>query len=559
MDTYDQPTEPQAPGVEWIPTGDPLPASGHVLPDEEPTIPLTPTVPASPGIGAAMQTIADQRTMTQKSMARRKFMGKSLAGLAVAGGVATIGGVALAEWLTHRGGSTQVASNVQIGHLLRRAGFGAAADELSMYSNLGYQGAVDRLLNYQQVDDSAMEQRLQALKFNLSSTQDQQRWWLLRMAWTQRPLLEKMTLFWSGVLTSSFRKVGGPKAYVRMINQNNFLRAHAFDTFDNILLGITSDPAMLFYLDLTKSTKTHPNENYARELMELFTVGVANYTQQDVFAGAAALTGWHIRGVSASYYNPKDHNDLPVRFMGQTGSFTYKDILRILADHPATPWFIGHRLFAFFAYENPSTDDLKPLVDAYVQSGHNMGAVMRALLLSPQFSSAQAYRSRIKSPTEFTVGAYRALGIQGDGEGLPAITTLMGQPLFDPPNVAGWPGDKTSLNWLNSGAWMTRLNFIDMLLARGTAATKGKPLVDLQGMVNANQLSSPEEFVDHFSTFLLDGSLPADRRSQVLDYFTASDNSSSTHITLTGGKSYPLNRVRGALYLLMASPEYQLN
>jgi uncharacterized protein (DUF1800 family) len=565
MDMYDEPTEPRPLRARDAQSETPAPAPGEALPYEGPTLKMAPPAPDQPGLGAAMQALADQPTLTRKSAARRTFMGKSLAGLAAAGGAALVGGVALGEWLNHGGLNNlfhgPAASNVQTGHLLRRAGFGASASELSMYSSLGYQGAVDRLLNYQQVDDSAMEQRLQSLNLNLNSVQDQQRWWLLRMAWTQRPLLEKITLFWSGVLTSSFRKVGGPRAYIRMINQNNFLRAHAFDTFDNILLGITADPAMLFYLDLTKSTKTHPNENYARELMELFTVGLGNYTQQDVFSGAAALTGWHIRGIDGSYYNPNDHNDLPVRFMGKTGNFNYKDIINILTNHPSTPWFIGRRLFAFFAYENPSTDDLKPLVDAYVRSGHNMGAVMRALLLSPQFSSARAYRSRVKSPVEFTVGAYRALGIQGDGTGLPAITTLMGQPLFDPPNVAGWPGDKVSSNWLNSGAWMTRLNYIDILLARGTVGRTANPtpLIDLQGMVNANQLDSPEAFVDHFSTFLLDGPLPADRRGQVLDYFTASGNASRQQITLSNGKSYPLNRVRGALYLLMASPEYQLN
>ena len=149
------------------------------------------------------------------------------------------------------------------------------------------------------------------------------------MAWTQRPLLEKMTLFWHGVLTSSFRKVGGKNGYMRMINQNNFLRDHAFDTYDNILLGITSDPAMLFYLDLTRSRKTMPNENYARELMELFTLGLGHYTQQDVYEGAAALTGWHIRGLS-SYYNPKDHNYLTKTYLGHTGNLNYKDVINIL-------------------------------------------------------------------------------------------------------------------------------------------------------------------------------------------------------------------------------------
>jgi len=453
-----------------------------------------------------------------------------------------------------------MASETQTGHLLRRAGFGATPDELTMFRNLGFNGAVDRLINYQQVPDDAMENRLKALNMNLNKPLDQQRWWLLRMSWTQRPLLEKMTLFWHGVLTSSFHKVGGPRAYMRMIIQNQFLRNHAFDTFDNILLGITSDPAMLFYLDLTKSRNNSPNENYARELMELFTLGLGHYTQQDVYEGAAALTGWHVRGLTSQFY-PQDHNDLVKTYLGHTGNLNYKDVVNILANHPATPWFISRKLFTFFAYENPSDDDLKPLVDTYVQSGHNIGEVVRTLLLSPQFSSTKAYRSRIKSPVEFTVGAYRAMNINGDGTGLPTITTLMGQTLFDPPNVAGWPGDKLSALWLNSGTWMTHLNYIDLLLARGTLARAGStPLVDLQGTVNTHQLNSPEHFVDHFSSFLVDGELASDRRTQLLEYFTAKDNSTrGAPIALGNGTSYPLGRVRGTLYLMMASPEYQLN
>jgi len=137
----------------------------------------------------------------------------------------------------------------------------------------------------------------------------------------------------------------------------------------------------------------------------------------------------------------------------------------------------------------------------------------------------------------------------------------MGQTLFDPPNVAGWPGDKVSALWLNSGTWMTRLNYIDLLLARGTAARVGStPLVDLQGIVNTHQLSSPDKFVDHFSSFLLDGELGGDRRTQLLDYFTTQVSGiRGIPITLTNGKSYPLGSVRGTLYLMMASPEYQLN
>jgi hypothetical protein len=544
MDMFDQPTEPRM--------------SFDQAQDDNPPTPLEATQAPIPPAAPPQQPAP---------VSRRKFMGKSVAGLAALGGAgvaAALGGVALEKLIQHGGlihpFQGPAASSMQTGHLLRRAGFGASPEEIALYKPLGFSGAVDRLLNYQQVADDDLENRLKALNINLNSPTDQQRWWLLRMAWTQRPLLEKMTLFWHGVLTSSFRKVGGPRAYMRMINQNQFLREHTFDTFDNILLGITSDPAMLFYLDLTKSTKKAPNENYARELMELFTLGLGHYTQQDVYEGASALTGWHIKGLTSRYY-PQDHNDLVKTYLGHTGNLDYKDVINILVNNPAAPWFISRKLFTFFVYENPSTDDLKPLVDTYVQSGHNMGAVMRALLLSPQFSSAKAYRSRLKSPVEFTVDAYRALGINTNGSGLPAITTLMGQTLFDPPNVAGWPGDKVSALWLNSGTWMTRLNYIDLLLVRGTSAHgSSTSLVDLQGVVNKYQLNSPEQFVDHFSSFLLDGNLDSNRRTQLLDYFTAQDGSSGgTPITLTSGKSYPLSRVRGTLYLMMASPEYQLN
>jgi hypothetical protein len=187
---------------------------------------------------------------------------------------------------------------------------------------------------------------------------------------------------------------------------------------------------------------------------------------------------------------------------------------------------------------------------------------MRTLLLSPQFSSPKAYRGRLKSPTEFTVGAYRALGISDNGKTLPNFTTLMGQTLFDPPNVAGWPGDKVSALWLNSGTWMTRLNYIDTLLLVGGAGkrTTTTPPVDLQDIVNAHNIASPEQFVDHFSSFLLDGVIDSNRRTQLFEYFTTKDSArGSGKITLTNGQSYPLNRVRGTLYLMMASPEYQLN
>ncbi len=510
-------------------------------------------------LGQAASPTPAQAQPARRKVSRRAMIGGSILGLA---GLSA-GGFALEHWIQD-GGISELfhgqAGNQQIGHLLRRAGFGASPSDLATYKGLGFTGAVDRLLNYQQVSDNETDNRLNALNLDLNKPVDQQRWWLLRMAWTQRPLLEKMTLFWHGVFTSSYTKVGGPRAFMRMMIQNQFFREHAFDTFDNILLGITADPAMLFYLDLTKSHKNAPNENYARELMELFTLGLGHYTQQDVMEGAAALTGWHVRGLS-SVYVPADHNNLTKTYLGHTGNLDYKDVVNILANHPATPWFIGRKLFAFFAYENPSTEDLQPLVEAYVQSGHNMGQVMRALLLSPQFSSAKAYRSRIKSPAEFAVGAYHALDMQGDGNGMPQFTALMGQTLFNPPNVAGWPGDKVSALWLNSGTWMMRLNYIDALLVRGKFTARGTPSpINLQAIVDANSIDSPEHFVDYFASFLLDGNIDPARRAQFVDYFTTAGTSrGGAQVTLKNGQSYPLSRVRGTLYLMLASPEYQLN
>ncbi|GAC1653434.1 MAG: hypothetical protein NVS4B12_25160 [Ktedonobacteraceae bacterium] len=371
-----------------------------------------------------------------------------------------------------------------------------------------------------------------------------------------------MTLFWHGLLTSSYRKVGGPKAYARIMVQNQFFRAHAFDTYDNILLGITSDPAMLVYLDLTKSRKNAPNENYARELMELFTLGIGHYTQQDVYQGAAALTGWHVKGsATQAHYIEHDHNSLTKTYLGQTGNLDYKDVVHILANHPATPWFLCRKLFTFFVYENPSNEDLQPLVDTYVKSGHNVGEVMRTLLLSPQFASQKAYRARIKSPAEFVAGTYRALNAQGNGKGLEYMTAIMGQTLFDPPNVAGWPADKVSALWLNSGTWMARLNYIDSLVSGSrNPQSRTNNTVDIQALVNTNNIDSPERFVDFFTAVLLDGVIEKDRRAQFLAYFTQQNTSkSSAQITLTNGKSYPLSNVRGTVYLILASPDYQLN
>jgi uncharacterized protein (DUF1800 family) len=505
----------------------------------------------------------DSYTPPPPAAPRRGFSRRALLASGAALGVAGLGtglGIGadqLVHALRHTGSAGPLPSSAQLGHLLRRAGFGVAPADIAMYTPLGSEGAIDRLLNYQQVPEN-VDQRLAALNLDLRRIPDLQQWWLLRMAWTQRPLLEKMVLFWHSLLTSSYTKVGGPKHFSFLYDQNQFFRAHALDRFDTILMGITIDPAMMIWLDLARSRKQAPNENYARELMELFTMGVGHYTQEDVHNSARSLTGWTIDAATGqAVFRPRLHDDGVKTFLGQTGNFNAHDIITIIARQPATGQYICRRLFTFFVYEQPDDRTLQPFVDVYVQSGHSIGAVVRAILTSPAFFSAQAYRARIKSPVEYMAGILRALGGQPSKQLTHQALVTSGQELFNPPNVAGWPGTTVSANWINSGAWMVRLNFADLLLT-GLPRFVGAP-VDIQAMVAQNQLRTPTALVNFFLGLLVDGNVSAERRTALIDYLAAPYPSSAATVTLSGGQQVAAERVQGLLYLIMAMPEYQLN
>jgi uncharacterized protein (DUF1800 family) len=437
--------------------------------------------------------------------------------------------------------------------------------EASAYTNLCFSGAVDRLLNPASVP-SDLDAQLATLNLDLTVLADIQRWFLLRMIYSPRPLEEKMTLFWHGLLTSSAQKIGGKKGYPLLLQQNNLLRTHALGRFDDLIRAVSTDPAMMYWLDLRTSTAKAPNENYARELMELFTLGIGNYTQNDVVAGARALTGWVIRG-NAGVFMPARHDDGPKTYLGQTGNFALEDVVRIVCAHPTTAHHLAWRLWTFFAYENPSDADLQPLVDAYNKQQHSIAAMMRALLTSPAFVSSRAYRSRLKSPAEFVGGAIRALEITTAAAGLLPIMLEMGQTLFAPPNVSGWDGDKTSASWLSTQSWMTRINFVNQLLAIASGALTERgaggsgAASALTSAITTRRMGTSTALVSYFAEILLDGQLDANRLSVVDDFLkaTASQSAAGPHIHLYGGTSVPVPAVRGALYLMMGMPEYQLN
>lgn len=389
----------------------------------------------------------------------RRFNRRHAIGLAGLGAAAAAGAaVAVAEL----GGPTRQA---QVAHLLRRAGFAPSQAELTAAVQAGIPASIDTLLAPQKVDDAALETALAGQSFDFTKVADLRRWWLTRMAMTKRPLVEKMTFFWHGLLTSSVAKAGkGDLLYV----QNQFLRANALGSLRGLLVGISKDGAMLRWLDGTGSNKAHPNENYAREFMELFTMGVGNYTQADVTAAARAFTGWAVNAQDQVVFRPQAHDAATKTFLGHTGNFGLTDVVDIVLAHPATPKYLAGRLWSFFAYPNPSDADLAPVMDAYRTSNGNIAAMVGAILRSPGFSSPKAYRALVKSPTELIAGFTRQFSLAPA-----AVETnggeAMGQALFDPPNVAGWPGGAA---WISTGSWLGRMHY---LLGRSRAAAAGAP------------------------------------------------------------------------------------
>ncbi|HEX2035823.1 MAG TPA: DUF1800 domain-containing protein [Chloroflexota bacterium] len=454
----------------------------------------------------------------------------------------------------------------KVAHLLRRAGFGASALDLQTFTRLGVKGTVDYLVDYEAVPDD-VEERLQRYTLNLDQAGDMQRWWLLRMIYTRRPLLEKMVLFWHGLLVSGTGKVGLPQPKPEdpnppnlMLGQNHFFREHALDDFGSLLKGIARDPAMVVYLDSNTNRKGAPNENFARELLELFSLGVTgpqgqpNYTEDDVREAARAFTGWNLNGQRAFTFYPARHDGGPKTVFGHTGNFGGDEVIDLIVAHPSCAWYICGRLFSFFAYDDPAPEVLAPLVETFRGSGGSIRAVVRAILTSPAFYSERAYRAKVKSPAELIVGVARALELETDGFGLQGNAQRMGQTLFNPPNVAGWPG---GARWLTSTTWLERLNFVNRLLGSRRYDEHTHP-VALDWFAEHYGLHTPERALDHFLTLLLDGQVRPQQRQTLLEYLQEGNVWPSPARPLLATDQALDRKLRGLVYLIMCTPEYQL-
>ena len=455
-----------------------------------------------------------------------------------------------------RTATAPLSDDAKLQHLLRRAGFGAGASELDQYRKLGLNGTVEHLLNYETVDNSALDARLNQSNLDLSKPLPLEMWWLLRMAYTARPFEEKMTLFWHGLLTSAISKVGRAEL---MLQQNQFFRQNALGRFPDILKGVSRDPAMMIWLDLNSNRKGHPNENYARELMELFSLGVGNYSEQDVRESARAFTGWTLRAQRFSY-DKRFHDDGQKTFLAHTGNFDGNDIIDIIVQQPASAKFITNKLFTFFVYPNPTDQILQPFVQTYVASNYSIRALVQKLLTSNEFYSPRAYRALIKSPTEYLIGIIRGLGLKANGVGLPQAMNLMGQLLFNPPNVAGWPGGPA---WLSTGTWLARLNTANRVTTALTAAApnavlKSNPKAPIQPfnvLAFFKGVTTPAQGVDRVLGLLVDGNVDPVQRQVLIDYVTPPNGASFA----TADHVWLAERVRGLFYLTLALPEFHLS
>ena len=458
-----------------------------------------------------------------------------------------------------------------VAHLFRRAGFGLRPEELDRFTSLGIRGSVEYLLNYDALPDPS-ETRFPApdlgpltgklnqlfaeldqsrpdraeLTRQLRAALDQaklllQSWWINRMLHTSRPLQEKMTLFWHGHFATALQKVDA----AQMLPQNLLFRRMALGNFGTLLAAVTRDPAMLHWLDGDLSRKGHPNENYAREVMELFTLGVGHYTEHDVREGARALTGWVLELFTYKpRWVPRYHDDGIKSYLGHSGAFGPDEVMAILAAHPRTGVFLGRKLFEFFAHDNADAATVREIADTYYRSGHDIKAVVRQILLSDAFYSEASFQQHFRSPAEFVIGTTRELGSVVSVSAMARSMTVMGQDLFNPPNVGGWPGGFT---WSTAGALAERFNFAGLLVGRQDA---GASSLDTGQLLRRSGARTAAGLVDYLlGRFIGLGATEA-TRSALLEYLGGSQVLASPLMDM---------RVRGLLQLVLTAPEYQLN
>jgi uncharacterized protein (DUF1800 family) len=383
-------------------------------------------------------------------------------------------------------------------------------------------------------------------------------WWLERMASGKRPLQEKLTLFWHGHFATSVQKV--KDAYL-MWRQNDIFRRNAAGNWLTLLEAVSKDPAMMIWLDQAQSRKEHPNENFAREVMELFVLGEGNYTERDVAEAARALTGWSMdRQTQQFAYRAGAHDTAAKTILGQTGNFEGDDVLRIITNQPQGARFIVNKLWKFFVEDNPSPEMVNALAAELMATKLEFRPVLRTMFLSEAFYAPTVVRNQVKSPTQWLVSSSRLLERQLPPPMLSmnAMRTL-GQELFAPPNVKGWDG---GLAWITTNNLLSRYNFSAFLVLgenpmlpppgkgkrpqpRGDRPFRHAASVDVTKIFTPEERSTKPNLVAALERRFIQGTLKDRQKKALVDY-------------LDGQGALDEHDILHAIRLVMSTPEFQL-
>ena len=474
-------------------------------------------------------------------------------------------------------------------HLLNRAGFGGTPQDVEKLLALGPEGAVDYFVNYEAIPDTTANpdwakpdpdrvERLRSARMagpeeRRKIQQEEQRnqrqrmlelkfWWLQRMAKGPRPLQEKLALFWHGHFATSMEKVRD--AYL-MWQQNDLFRRLGMGAWPDLLLAVAKDPAMLVWLDQAQSRKEHPNENFAREVMELFALGEGHYTEKDITEGARALTGWSYDRLEQKFVErPFWHDRGQKTIFGRTGNFNGEDFLNLIVSQPQANRFITAKLWKFFAGAAPSEAMASTLAAEFQQADQNFKPLLRQMFLSEEFYAPAVIRSQVKSPVQWLVGSVRLLERE-----LPpplacfALTRNLGQDLFAPPNVKGWDG---GLSWITTNTLLARYNEAATLIQGDVSMLAGAGLarrpemneaierrfentrlrgVDIEKLFSVEQRASKEALVAALEKRFLQSKLQPNQEQALRDFLAPHEDLDNATI-------------RDAVRLVMSTPEYQL-
>ncbi len=492
----------------------------------------------------------------------------------------------------------------KMAHLWRRAAFGARPDEINNYLKQGFEATVDQLVNWENVteDPSVPAQPTTqggGFDVQLLDIPNISGWWLTVMIKTKRQLRERMVLFWHDHFATSVSKVNVPNGLKYLYWQNLLERQYATGNFRDLLKGINRDPAMLWWLDNYLNVKGSPNENYARELQEIFMLGLeafnaGAYTEPDVQQAARAFTGWTIRrGVDAPVdpnpngpiTNPAqviqippntndnsqaaqrhDYGDKTV--YGVTRNFNGDDIVDLILDHEPQRTYcarmIGKKLFEHFAYENPEESVIQHMAEVAKRTNFDIKVMLRDLFLNvKEFYSEKALFALIKNPVYYAISMIRQLQVVipaetlnggGRGAATPYNLGTLGMQLFNPPDVFGWPG---GVEWSTTSFMLARAGLANAV-ATNRSTTAGNTGIPLDTVLTAGGLgvnATAEQVVDYFISLLVQRPLANEVRQALIDYLRKADNGTLGTFTLNDATKD--KKVRGLIHLLLSRPEAQ--